>query len=511
MQEDTIAMAFSIMSARQKEKFKNNFEIDIAYSVPNLGRFRCNIFQQRGTVGLVLRVIPARILTIRDLLLPPVLEKICEEQRGLVLCTGTTGSGKSTTLAAMIDHINATRNEHIMTVEDPIEFLHRDKKSIVNQREVEVDTKGFVAWRLRSALRQDPDVILVGEMRDYETIETALTAAETGHLVFSTLHTLDATETINRIISVFPPHQQKQIRLQLGAVLKAVISLRLMPRADGLGRVPAAEILIRDDLRPRVHREQGEDQVHQGRDPAGHVAVRHADVRPVALPALQVGPDHARGGPQARRRTRTSSSSRSRASSPPPTSRARRWTPRWRRRRTSTRSRGGVALRLLEPAPGTRLDEAPQLRRPARPRVRVARLSSGPLRLLAVRARGREELETRACATRGFDRRGGRRGARRLREAGVARRPGGGALGGRGSAARATGGPAIERELTARGFSRRDGSRRPSRRRAAPRGKTRSSRRAFAKLWSAAGRACAAAAPPARVSSALDAAGFRGG
>jgi len=244
MQEDTIAMAFSIMSARQKEKFKNNFEIDIAYNVPNLGRFRCNIFQQRGTVGLVLRVIPAKILSIKDLLLPPVLEKICQEQRGLVLCTGTTGSGKSTTLAAMIDHINATRNEHIMTVEDPIEFLHRDKKSLVNQREVDVDTKGF-SVALRSALRQDPDVILVGEMRDYETIETALTAAETGHLVFSTLHTLDATETINRIIAVFPPHQQKQIRLQLGAVLKSVISLRLMPRADGLGRVPAAEVLIR--------------------------------------------------------------------------------------------------------------------------------------------------------------------------------------------------------------------------------------------------------------------------
>jgi twitching motility protein PilT len=243
MQEDTIAMAFSIMSARQKEKFKNNFEIDIAYSVPNLGRFRCNIFQQRGTVGLVLRVIPSKILTIRELLLPPILERICQEQRGLVLCTGTTGSGKSTTLAAMIDYINTHRNEHIMTVEDPIEFLHRDKKSIVNQREVDVDTKSF-SVSLRSALRQDPDVILVGEMRDYETIETALLAAETGHLVFSTLHTLDATETVNRIISVFPPHQQKQIRLQLAAVLKSVISLRLMPRADGLGRVPAVEVLM---------------------------------------------------------------------------------------------------------------------------------------------------------------------------------------------------------------------------------------------------------------------------
>jgi twitching motility protein PilT len=242
MQEDTIAMAFSIMSARQKQKFKDAFEIDMAYSVPGLGRFRVNVFQQRGTVGLVLRVIPVRILTIRDLLLPSVLESISSERRGLILVTGTTGSGKSTSLAAMIDFVNSTRTEHIMTIEDPIEFLHRDKKSLVNQREVEVDTKSF-AYALRSALRQDPDVILVGEMRDYETIETALTAAETGHLVLSTLHTLDATETINRVISVFPPHQQKQIRLQLSAVLKAVISMRLVPRADGRGRVPAVEVL----------------------------------------------------------------------------------------------------------------------------------------------------------------------------------------------------------------------------------------------------------------------------
>ncbi|HUO86442.1 MAG TPA: type IV pilus twitching motility protein PilT [Thermoanaerobaculia bacterium] len=243
MQEDTIAMAFSIMNARQKQRFKEELEIDIAYSVPGLGRFRCNIFQQRGTVGLVLRIIPARILSIRELTLPPVLEKICEEPNGLVLCTGTTGSGKSTTLAAMIDHVNARRAEHVITIEDPIEFLHRDKKSLVNQREIDVDTRAF-APALRSALRQDPDVILVGEMRDFETIETALLAAETGHLVLSTLHTLDATETINRIISVFPPHHQKQIRIQLAQVLRAVISLRLVPRADGIGRVPAAEVLI---------------------------------------------------------------------------------------------------------------------------------------------------------------------------------------------------------------------------------------------------------------------------
>jgi twitching motility protein PilT len=243
MQEDTIAMAFSMMSTQQKEKFKQFLEIDIAYSVPGLGRFRCNIFQQRGSVGLVLRLIPARILSVKELLLPPVLERIAEEDHGLVLVTGTTGSGKSTTLAAMIDHVNNIRNCHIVTIEDPIEFLHRDKKAIINQREIEVDTRSF-SVALRSGLRQDPDVILVGEMRDYETIETALLAAETGHLVLSTLHTLDATETVNRIIAVFPPHQQKQIRIQLAAVLKAIISMRLLPRADGLGRVPAVEVLI---------------------------------------------------------------------------------------------------------------------------------------------------------------------------------------------------------------------------------------------------------------------------
>src|SRR6187397_1962130 len=243
MQEDTIAMAFSIMSSRQKEKFKNNYEIDIAYSVPGLGRFRCNIFQQRGTVGMVLRVIPVKILSIRELMLPLVLEKIAEERRGLILCTGTTGSGKSTTLAAMIDYINTHRTEHIMTVEDPIEFLHRDKKSIVNQREVEVDTKSF-SQALRSALRQDPHVILVGEMRDYETIETALTAAETGHLVLSTLHTLDATETVMRIVSSFPSHQQKSVRIQLAGILKAVVSMRLVRAAKGTGRVPAIEVMV---------------------------------------------------------------------------------------------------------------------------------------------------------------------------------------------------------------------------------------------------------------------------
>ena len=244
VQEDTIAMAYAIMASdKQKGKFKENLDIDIAYSVPSLGRFRCNIFNQRGTVGLVLRVIPRKIYTIDDLMLPKVLKTICQEQRGMVLVTGTTGSGKSTTLAAMIDLINATRTEHILTIEDPIEYLHRDNLSIVNQREVEADCKTFSS-ALRAALRQDPDVILVGEMRDLETIETALHAAETGHLVFSTLHTLDATETINRVISVFPPHHQKQVRLQIAAVLKGIISQRLVPRADGQGRVPAVEVMV---------------------------------------------------------------------------------------------------------------------------------------------------------------------------------------------------------------------------------------------------------------------------
>ncbi|MFL6279289.1 MAG: type IV pilus twitching motility protein PilT [Vicinamibacterales bacterium] len=240
---DTEGMADAIFNDDQRERFRRAQEVDLAYSIPGVGRFRCNVFQQRGTVGLVLRVIPTRIKTIDELGLPPVLKRIAQEERGLVLVTGTTGSGKSTTLAAMMDHINSTRSAHIMTVEDPIEYLHRDHLSIVNQREVNVDTQSF-SHALRSALRQDPDVILVGEMRDHETVETALLAAETGHLVFSTLHTLDATETINRIIAVFPPHQQRQVRIQLASVLKGAIAQRLLPRADGLGRVPAVEVMI---------------------------------------------------------------------------------------------------------------------------------------------------------------------------------------------------------------------------------------------------------------------------
>jgi twitching motility protein PilT len=241
--EEMLSMAFSMMTNRQKQKFKETAELDMAYGVAGLGRFRVNVFQQRGNVGMVLRVIPTKIRTAEELNLPQVIEKICEEQRGLVLVTGTTGSGKSTTLAAIVDRINSTRSDHVITIEDPIEFLHRDKHSFINQREVEVDTASFSS-ALRAALRQDPNVILVGEMRDLETIATALLAAETGHLVLSTLHTLDATETIQRIIAVFPPPEQKQIRLQLAATLKAVVSQRLVRRSDDKGRVPAIEVMI---------------------------------------------------------------------------------------------------------------------------------------------------------------------------------------------------------------------------------------------------------------------------
>lgn len=246
-QDETLEMAFAMMSNRQKQHFKEVFEVDIGYGVPGLGRFRVNIFQQRNSIGIVARVISDVIRNFTELGLPPILTKVAEESRGLILVTGTTGSGKSTTLSAMVDHINQGRNCHIVTVEDPIEFLHKDKESFITQREVDVDTRNF-AEALRGSLRQDPDVILVGEMRDLETIETALLAAETGHLVLSTLHTLDAAETITRIITAFPPYQQKSIRIQLAGLLKAIISQRLMKSASGTGRVPAVEVLISTPL-----------------------------------------------------------------------------------------------------------------------------------------------------------------------------------------------------------------------------------------------------------------------
>ncbi|NWF93332.1 MAG: type IV pilus twitching motility protein PilT [Syntrophaceae bacterium] len=242
-QADLSKMALGLMNDWQKDRFIKNREVDMGYEVYGLGRFRVNVFQQRGKLRIALRIVPYQIKSLKELNLPPVIGNIAMEQRGLILVTGTTGSGKSTTLASMIDIINSNRNCHIITIEDPIEFVHEDKRSIVDQREIGSDTSSF-ASALRAALRQDPDVVLVGEMRDFETIETALTAAETGHLVMSTLHTLNATETITRIISVFPPYHQKQVRLQLAGVLKGVISQRLVPRADGTGRVPAVEILV---------------------------------------------------------------------------------------------------------------------------------------------------------------------------------------------------------------------------------------------------------------------------
>ena len=240
---DVSKMAFGLMNDWQKERFIKNREVDMGYEVYGLGRFRVNVFQQRGKIRIALRIVPYQIKGLEELHLPTVLRNISLEQRGLILVTGTTGSGKSTTLASMIDVVNANRNCHIITIEDPIEFIHEDKKSIVDQREIGSDTNTFSS-ALRVALRQDPDVILVGEMRDFETIETALTAAETGHLVMSTLHTLNAAETINRIISVFPPYHQKQVRLQLAGVIRGVVSQRLVPKSDGIGRVPAVEVLV---------------------------------------------------------------------------------------------------------------------------------------------------------------------------------------------------------------------------------------------------------------------------
>lgn len=242
-QEAVIQLASSVMNPQKKAEFKEAREVDLAYSAAGLGRFRVNVFMQRGTVGAVLRAIPVTIKTLEDLFLPKAVEKLALEHRGLILVTGTTGSGKSTTLATMIDIINQKRAANIITIEDPIEFLHRDKKGLVSQREVGNDTDSFDR-ALRSALRQDPNVILVGEMRDFETVSTALTAAETGHLVLSTLHTLDATETINRVISVFPPYHQDQVRAQLASVIQGVISMRLIPRTDKEGRVPAVEVML---------------------------------------------------------------------------------------------------------------------------------------------------------------------------------------------------------------------------------------------------------------------------
>ena len=266
----------SMMNTRQRELFEKSWDVDLAYATTDGFRYRVNILQQRGFMGVVMRLIPPNVPPFERLNLPHKVLELAEEERGLILVTGITGSGKSTTLAAMVDYINASRAVHIVTIEDPIEYAFKDRRSVVNQREVGFDTASF-ARALRASLRQDPDVILVGEMRDLETTEIALTAAETGHLVLSTLHTVDAVETINRIVSIYPPHQQVQARLQLCSVIKGVISQRLVPRADGMGMVPAVEILVSTarvrELIADVNRTR---EIHEaiatGRDPYGMIS-----------------------------------------------------------------------------------------------------------------------------------------------------------------------------------------------------------------------------------------------
>jgi twitching motility protein PilT len=267
------AFANNLMNEAQREGFLKNHDADLSYGTPDGMRYRVNIFKQRGQLGMVMRIIPAEVPSFDNLNLPEAVRKLADEERGLVLVTGVTGSGKSTSLAAMIDHINKLKALHIVTVEDPIEFMHRDRRSVVNQRELGADTTTF-SRALRAALRQDPDVILVGEMRDEETIRIALHAAETGHMVMSTLHTLDAVETVNRIIGMFEPHEQGQIRIELASVLKGVISQRLVPRADGKGMVPAVEILV---MTPRIREliedpkrtREIRDAIAQGANPYG--------------------------------------------------------------------------------------------------------------------------------------------------------------------------------------------------------------------------------------------------
>ena len=241
--EDTHRIVSQMITAEQLKTFEHKGELDFSYSTPGLGRFRVNIYKQRNSYCMALRVVALRIPSMEELGLPEILKELSMKQRGLILVTGPTGSGKSTTLAAMVDHMNHQRNEHIMTIEDPIEYLHRHGKSVINQREIGSDSLNF-ANALRAALRQDPDIIQVGEMRDLETISTAITAAETGHLVLSTLHTIGAAKTVDRIIDVFPPHQQQQIRVQLAGVIEAVVSQQILPKADGTGRVAAFEIMI---------------------------------------------------------------------------------------------------------------------------------------------------------------------------------------------------------------------------------------------------------------------------
>jgi len=279
---DTRDMVYSILTARQREQLETNLEFDLSYSVPGSARFRVNAYFQRNSIGAAFRIIPYKIKGIEELGLPVVVKEFAELPRGFVLVTGPTGQGKSTTLAAIIDIINETRNDHIITVEDPIEFLHVHKKSIVNQREVGADTHSF-ANALKFVLRQDPDVILVGEMRDLETISTALTAAETGHLVFATLHTQDAPQTIDRIIDVFPTYQQQQVRLQLAGTVQAIITQQLLPTVDGKGRVVACEVMVATSAIRNMIREGKTHQIYSAMQAGGRHKMQTMDSSIAAL------------------------------------------------------------------------------------------------------------------------------------------------------------------------------------------------------------------------------------
>jgi twitching motility protein PilT len=259
--EETQHLLYRILTTEQQKVLEVNRQIDLSYSIPGVARFRVNVYHQRGSLGAAFRLIPEKLKTVEELGLPPVLHELTTKPRGLVLVTGPTGSGKSTTLAALVDEINRTRSDHILTIEDPIEFIHPHKSCIVNQREIGSDATGF-ADALRAALRQDPDVILLGEMRDLETIGTALTAAETGHLVFGTVHTQSAPQTIDRVIDVFPAVQQAQVRIQLASTLQAVVTQTLLPRKDGTGRVAALEILLPDDAVRNLIRQGKVEQVY---------------------------------------------------------------------------------------------------------------------------------------------------------------------------------------------------------------------------------------------------------
>lgn len=273
---DTRDMIYSILTARQREQLEANLEYDLSYSVPGSARFRVNAYFQRNSLGAAFRIIPYRIKKVEELNLPPVIKELTMLPRGFILVTGPTGQGKSTTLAAVIDLINESRNDHIITVEDPIEFLHVHKRCIINQREVGADTHSFTN-ALKYVLRQDPDVILVGEMRDLETISTALTAAETGHLVFATLHTQDAPQTIDRIIDVFPTYQQQQVRLQLAGTVQAIITQQLLPTRDGKGRVPAVEIMIATSAIRNMIREAKTHQIYSAMQAGGQYRMQTMD------------------------------------------------------------------------------------------------------------------------------------------------------------------------------------------------------------------------------------------